>query len=222
MSLDLSGVAGTPAALSPAGGSAFGGTPATRRCPAGSAGSGLGGRARRARCSPARTRELELEREPGRERPREVEPAVRAARGGASPRGDALERGAPHDAPSDAASAPPATGEARRVTPLELRRRDALEAKQRRLDGIMSRVAAARAPRDADARDGTLGWAPRIPRVGGAGRGGDARGVVVRSERPPSPSPDRSNRPRRNANPAREPREEAEAYSASPALSSWR
>ena len=32
------------------------GPPATRRCPAGSAGSGLGGRARRARCSRARTR----------------------------------------------------------------------------------------------------------------------------------------------------------------------
>ena len=141
VSLDLSGVAGTPAAPSPAGGSAFGGTPGDAALPGGKRGE------RPRRTSPespllagADASSSSSGSPDENDRARSNPPSPR----GASPRGDALERGAPDDAPSDAASAPPATGEARRVTPLEQRRRDALEAKQRRLDGIMSRVAAAR------------------------------------------------------------------------------
>ena len=189
-----------------AGGSAFGGTPGDAALPGGKRGE------RPRRTSPespllagADASSSSSGSPDENDRARSNPPSPR---GGASPRGDALERGAPHDAPSDAASAPPATGEARRVTPLEQRRRDALEAKQRRLDGIMSRVAAARAPRDADARDGTPGG-PRSGMWEGRTRRRAPASSSAPSD-PPSPSPDRSNRPRRNANlrasPARRPR----------------
>ena len=219
--LDLSGVAGTPAAPSPAGGSAFGGTPGDAALPGGKRGE------RPRRTSPespllagadASSSSSGSPNENDRARSNPPSPRGASPRG-ASPRGDALERGAPDDAPSDAASAPPAaTGEARRVTPLEQRRRDALEAKQRRLDGIMSRVAAARAPRDEDARDGTSGE-PREWNVGGP----DAAATPsASSSSAPSdpPEPGSVESPAAEREPPREPREEAEAYSASPALSS--
>ena len=194
-SLDLSGVAGTPAA------------PARRRVR--SAGPRRRGAARReARERPAdepgepaarrRGRELELEREPGRERPREVEPAAPARR--RAPRGDALERGAPHDALGRRIGAP---RRARRdASP---RSNSAAGTRSRPSSGVSTASEpgrrGARAARRGRARRDAR-WAPRI--MWGRTRRRRRRRRPLRAT-PPSPSPDRSNRPRRNANPRASP-----------------
>ena len=201
---DPSGVAGTPAALSPAGGSRIRRDPGDAAPPGGKRGEArrtspespplAGADASRARAG-ARTRTTAR-----------VEPAVSArASRAARPRAATRSSAAPRTTRPRTPRRRPATGEARRVT-LEQRRRRA------RGQAATSRrhhepAAAARAPRDAGTRATGRRVGPATWNVGGR-RGGDARGVVVRSSDPePEPgsieSPAAERDPR--ASPARRP-----------------